>query len=124
MESVTATIPVLNSLLFLRDSVLKDIPEILGYAPVWPAASCVAFGCQPDCDGDTVVTLRKGTSSHPGLREIFYGQISTPSRRVVVDTVLWEIVLSQKVDSDRTSIAIWANHDLCPDIVEIDNMSE
>ena len=57
MTLIAAHVPVLNSLLFVKDSLTKDHPNINGIGSVWSTASCVAVSCLPDCDGPTEIIL-------------------------------------------------------------------
>lgn len=41
-DSISTRIAVLNSLLFIRDQSIEDIPEIDGNGAVWSTTSCVA----------------------------------------------------------------------------------
>jgi len=88
MTLKSVRLPVLNSLLYIRDSLTRDPPEIDGIQGVWTTTYCVAVSCLPDCDGETELTV--GTMNEVGQRGSarFEGQIKTPSRRIVVETVL------------------------------------
>jgi hypothetical protein len=109
MTLKSARLPVLNSLLFIRDGRTRNLPEIDGNGAVWSTASCVAVSCLPDCDGETEVTL--GPSSEIGKRGtlLFDRPLETPSRIVIVETVLGKEVLQIGVPNLQTRVHIWTN---------------
>jgi hypothetical protein len=105
----SAKIAVLNSLLFVRDSKIRHVPKIDGDSAVWSTASCVAVSCLPDCDGDTEVTL--GVPQELGVNKapLFDGRLITPSRRLIVETVLGQTILEASVPNPVTRVKIWTN---------------
>jgi len=109
MNSESIRVAVLNSLLFVRDASLENIPEIDGEYSVWSTDSCIAVGCLPDSDGETEVTI--GTIDDLRSRDVlaFDGQLTTPSRRVIVETVLKEKLLEELVPGVDTRVRIWTN---------------
>jgi hypothetical protein len=100
---------VLNSLLFIRDASVRDIPIIDGNASVWSTGSCVAVSCLPDCDGDTEVTLGGTEAVRQSKAPLFDGLLQTPSRRLIVETVLGETILEASVPEFTSRIRIWTN---------------
>jgi hypothetical protein len=105
----SAKIAALNSLLFIRDANIREVPNIDGKSAVWSTASCVAVSCRPDCDGETEVIIGApgGISARGSL--LFDGKMKTPSRRVVVETVLRERILESAVPNAETRVRIWTN---------------
>lgn len=101
--------PVLNSLLWIRDPTLKDLPDIDGLGEVWSTPSCVAVGCVPDCDGDTAVTL--GPVQEVGLEStpLFDNVLPTPSGGIIVETVMKETILQTSVQGPETRVRIWTD---------------
>jgi hypothetical protein len=102
-------LPVLNSLLFLRDEQTRNIPEIDGIGAVWSTTSCVAVGCLPDCDGETEVTVGPADEVRKDGTLLFDGPLATPSRSMVVETVLSETILRVGVPNAQTRVRIWTN---------------
>jgi len=109
MTSRSATIKVLNSLLFIKDERASDRPQIDGLSAVWSTASCLAVSCLPDCDGATAVTIGNAQEVGPKGSPLFDGQLRTPSRNVIVETVLGEKILASVVPHRDTRVRIWTN---------------
>lgn len=111
--------PVLNSLIFVNDALNEDIPEIDEPSGLWLIPSCIAIGCLPDCDGSTKIILgpvhEAGTEKHL----LFEGTVETPSRKLIVDTVLAETLLETDVPETVTHLKIWTNGHPASDIVVI-----
>ncbi|HZS63564.1 MAG TPA: hypothetical protein VFA53_03560 [Xanthobacteraceae bacterium] len=110
MTMVAAHVRVLNSLLFIRDAYIKTLPLVDGNGAVWSTPSCVAVSCMPDSDGPTEIKI--GASSElPGNRGklLFDAQLETPSRRIIVETVLAKNVLERDVSNTVTRVRIWTN---------------
>lgn len=105
----TINIPALNSLIFIRDAKLEDVPEIDGQAAYWASESCVAVTCLPDSEGETAIIL--GSGAEVGRRDtpLLDRVIASPSRVVLVETVLANKILSSDVQSARTRLRIWTN---------------
>ena len=102
-------LPVLNSLLFIRDSTLTDTPEIDGLSNVWSLPTCIAVSCLPDCEGTTEVMIGAGREFDGKGSLVFDGRLDTPSRIVLVETVLWQTVLEKPVAGVGTRVRIWTN---------------
>ncbi len=100
--------PILNSLLFIRDASVRQIPKIDGSSAVWFTEFCVAVSCLPDCDGDTEITLGDAQERLEAT-PLFDGRLRTPSRRVIVETVLGRAILETSVPSATTRVKIWTN---------------
>jgi hypothetical protein len=109
MTTRSARAPVLNSLLFIRDGNLRHVPQINGDAAVWSTESCVAVTCLPDCDGDTEITLVIGSNMESDRTLLFDGRLRTPSRRVIVETVLGKTILETSVPNVTTRVQVWTN---------------
>ena len=102
-------LPVLNSLIFLRDEQTRNIPEINGIGAVWSTTSCVAVGCLPDCDGETEVIIGPADEVAKDGTLLFDRSLATPSGSVVVETVLSETILQIGVPTSQTRVRIWTN---------------
>jgi hypothetical protein len=108
--SVAATaFEVPNSLLYVRDPALRVLPEIDGLTAEWHTPSCVAISCLPDCDGPTHVAI--GPSDEVGRDRslIFDGNLLTPSRVLIVETVMDEELLRVDVPGPTTHVRVWTN---------------
>jgi hypothetical protein len=109
MTSRTTRRPVLNSLLYVRDSKLFDLPEIDGKSGIWLTPSCIAVSCLPDCDGETVVTIGSRAAVGRSSLPLFNGWLETPSGRVIVEGVLGNKILEHLVPSRHTRVQVWTN---------------
>jgi hypothetical protein len=108
MKSIS--VPVLNSLIFIRDSKLEDLPEIDGLADFyWATRSCVAVSCLPDSEGKTTITIGTGLEIGQKKVPLFDRKIETPSRTIHVETVLANTILTAKVSGPQTRLRIWTN---------------
>ena len=109
MNPTSLRIAVLNSLLFIRDSSIEDIPEIDGNGAVWSTRSCIAVSCLPDCEGETEVAI--GVGEDVALRGIplLDGYLHTPSRSIVVESVTRERLLAVPLSRANTRVRIWTN---------------
>lgn len=119
MKPTSINLAVQNSLLIIRDPTKWDPPKIWDPTAVWSTPSCVAVSCLSDCDGDTAVTIGAAEEVEHINSPLFDGQLETPSRTVVVETVLGEKVLEQNVSSANTRLRVWTNGRLDPDKVII-----
>jgi hypothetical protein len=119
MTAMSLHTPVLNSLLFIRDGFIRDIPEIDGNSAVWSTASCVAVSCLPDCDGKTDITIGNAQEVRIGKMLLFEGRLKTPSHILVVESVLGNRLLEMRVPTEETQIQIWTNGDRDTDRVAI-----
>lgn len=117
--TASVRVPVLNSLLYIKDPTVDDFPEIDSRSPLWSTPACVAVCCLPDCDGETEVTLGPAREVALARAPVFDGGIETPSRRVVVKTVLDETILQMAVATLDSRIRIWTNGLLATDTVII-----
>jgi hypothetical protein len=103
-----------NSLLFVSDPNGGSTPAITGNDMIWATTSCVAIGCLAFMDGETDVTLGRGTEVDPGMTPVFDGILDTPSRAVVVGTSERKNVLRSTTESTNTRIRIWTNRRIEP----------
>ena len=93
MTSKSVTVPVLNSLLFIRDKNIRSLPEIDGHSSVWSTPSCVAVSCLPDSDGETRVIIGSAEDVRRDGDPLFDARLMTPSGHVIVENVLGERIL-------------------------------
>lgn len=109
MSVVSKSVPVLNSLLYIKDGESDDFPEIGGQGDMWLTSSCIAVGCLPDSDGDTTVTLGPIEDVRSDEMLAFDGLLETPSRVIAVETVLGERLVEMPVGGKKTRVQIWTN---------------
>jgi hypothetical protein len=109
MTPLSTNLRVLNSLLYVRDARKVDLPDIDGKGASWFTSSCVAVSCLPDCDGPTTIAIGAASELEVSGKPLFDKALKTPSRKIIVETVLDEIVLEQAVSGDITRVRIWTN---------------
>lgn len=109
MKVAAGAIDVLNSLLFVRDPALRALPDIDGLGAVWHTPSCVAISCPPDCDGPTQVAIGPSGEVGRDISRVFDGELLSPSRTLIVDTVMDEELLRVEVSRTTTRVRIWTN---------------
>ena len=109
MTSKSITVPVLNSLLFIRDKNIRSLPEIDGHSSVWSTPSCVAVSCLPDSDGETRVVIGSVEDVRQNGDPLFDARLMTPSGQVIVENVLGERILKIKAPKLDTRVMVWTN---------------
>jgi hypothetical protein len=109
MTSKSITVPVLNSLLFIRDKNIRSLPEIDGHSSVWSTPSCVAVSYLPDSDGETRVVIGSVEDVRQNGGPLFDGRLMTPSGQVIVENVLGERILKIKAPKLDTRVMVWTN---------------
>jgi hypothetical protein len=108
-----------NSLLFISDPAGGTVPEFVPGKLILSTTSCVSFGCYPEQDGMTEVTLGDAQQVDPGEPPAFDSDLDTPSHAIVVLTVERQTVLESKLRSARTRVRIWVNDLRWPNKVTI-----
>lgn len=114
MKTVSAKVPVLNGVVWFRDSVSNEDPEIDGKKrpSVWATPSCVAIGCLPDSEGDTEIIVGLSAAVTPDRQLRFDGWLETPSRRLIAELVVDREILRVDVPNAMTRLRIWTDgHD-------------
>lgn len=119
MTTKSVRVPVLNSLLLIRDEKERAVPPIDGRAGIWRTPSCIAVSCLPDSDGPSKITIGPIREIDPQRSLLFEGSLKTPSRRVVVQSVLGEEILAADVSAVQTRLKIWTNGELDTDTAGI-----
>jgi hypothetical protein len=109
MKVAAGAFEVLNSLLWIRDPTLRALPEIDGLGAVWHTPSCVAVSCLPDCDGPTKVVIGPSGEVGRDVSLVFDGELLSPSRALIVNTVMDEELLCVEVSRTTTRVRIWTN---------------
>lgn len=105
----STSVPVLNSLLFIRDPTIGDRLEIDGIGAVWSSEALVAVSCVPDADGDTAIRIGWDHEITPDVSLVFDGPLNTPSGTIVVETVPAVPVLQMTGLPERTRVRIWTD---------------
>lgn len=103
-----------NSIVFVEDAQGGVPPEHTDDALVHSTPTCVSVGCYPDVDGETELTLEMLEEAPAGLQLVYDGLIKTPSRLVVMTTVLDERLLETKVPKPTTRLRVWVDHAVWP----------
>jgi hypothetical protein len=119
MSTQSIRIPVLNSLLYIRDSESTNFPDVDGKGASWLTKSCLAVSCLPDCDGETLVTIGIVHEVRLARAPLFDGILETPSRKIIVETVLAAKILEAAIPRLRTRVVVWTNGHRATDIVVI-----
>jgi hypothetical protein len=109
MKAARIAFEVPNSLVYIRDPTLVDLPEITAQGASWHTSSCVAVSCLPDCDGPTTIVI--GPSEEVGLdrRLVFDGHLPSPSRALIVETVVAQELLRVDAPGRTTRLRVWTN---------------
>jgi hypothetical protein len=101
--------PVLNSLLYIRDARAKDLPAIDGIRKYWFVPSCLAVSCLPDSEGNTEIVIGDARDVASKATPLFDGALKTPSRKVIVETVIAVTLLEWSVPEPTVRLRIWTN---------------
>jgi hypothetical protein len=109
MTVSSAHVAVLNSLVFIKGGSTGDIPKIDDSSAVWSTASCVAVSCLPDCDGKTEIIIGRLEEVASESVPLFDGQLKTPSRTIIVGTVLGSKILEMRWSNPSARLKIWTN---------------
>jgi len=109
MISKSVTVPVLNSLLFIRDKNVRNMPEIDGHSSVWSTPSCVAVSCLPDSDGETRIVIGSVEDVRQNGNPVFDARLMTPSGQLIVENVLGERILEIGAPKLDTRVTVWTN---------------
>lgn len=96
-----------------------DVPVGQPIDPVAASPSCLLVRCNPEVDGPTELTFGVSSEVDPGYAPGFVGQVETPRRRIIVDTVDDEVIFDQIVPSTQTALRIWFSHPRWPEKVII-----
>lgn len=104
----------MNSMVFVSDNVASPSPEHVYGALISPGPFCVSVGCYPDVDGETEFIL--GPSSEVEREDMprFDGVLETPTRHLIIATVLNDVLLQDEVIDLKTRVRIWSDHPRWP----------
>jgi len=106
-KSINLGIP--NGVLFIRDRLSRDFPEMEGKGWVWSTPSFITLMCLHEQEGETQVTIGRSSDVRESGELMFDGVLETPSREIVVDIVPGEPILIANVDSEKTRVRIFGN---------------
>lgn len=116
---VSAKIAPPNSLLLVAGTGGGEIPESFGGAMIASTSTCIAIGCRSEADGETEVILGRAEEIDPGDNPCFEDFLETPTRRILIRTVLGDTLLEAPVPDVRTGLRIWLNDNAEPDRIMI-----
>lgn len=96
--------------IFDFDNKLMNVPEYDSESTVSFNDVCVSVKAISDVDGELEVTLIYDDENKcPELKQVFYGSIQTPNRKISVVTSLNEKLIELNVDSKLSSIKIYVD---------------
>lgn len=108
-----------NSLVLIMGSEKGDIPEGFGDKLIVASRNCVAVGCQSEDDGKTRFWLGSHDDVDPGYKSLFDGVVDTPNGKLLVSTILGDVLMHVDTPTDKTSVSVWVNHPEEPDEIRI-----
>lgn len=103
------------SIVAVEDFSGGEPPELIGSSRLVATDSCIAVGTQCEADAETEFRLGTRIEVDPGSPPVFQGSLKTPSRKVVIRSVLGDVILQMPVLGAETTISIWTNHPTAPD---------
>jgi hypothetical protein len=108
-----------HSLVLISDPTSGDVPARMAGAAIAATSRCIAVGCRAEMDGQTELVLGGMGEVDPGTAPAWEGQLHTPSRLVVIRSVLGEALLDTPVSGGDTLIRIWVDEEREPDLVVV-----
>jgi hypothetical protein len=108
-----------NSIVFVSDIDLGEIPAGQPVQPVAASSSCLIVACYTFCDGPKLIAFGSSPEVDPGWPPAFAGEIETPKAHIMVSTVDGQILFKQRTNGDRAFVSVWVTHDKWPDKVFI-----
>lgn len=112
------SVRVANSLVFIQDERLSDVPHIGRDAHVWRTSSSLAVSCLPDSEGETqLVLLEVQDAPSSGMVCIFDDEIETPSGWITVETLPDVLVFRAPAAGPSTRVRVWTNGHQASDVV-------
>jgi hypothetical protein len=107
-----------KALLLVEDSSGGEMPLPVPGELVAATATSIAVGCS--ASGATEVTIGDvGVSGGPAAVAVFDGELSTPTRRLAVRTILGATLLEVVVPSTATRVRISANAPTAPTAITV-----
>ncbi|KQX74256.1 hypothetical protein [Aeromicrobium sp. Root472D3] len=110
-----------NSLVFVMDDRVGEIPDDCGAAPVVATSSCVVVGTLAEIDGETEVRLSgpDDFAGAEGLTMAWSGTIDTAGALEVTTSHADVLASMQLQRAGRVRVAVWTNDRHQPDVVWI-----
>lgn len=108
-----------HSVVLVCDFESADVPQSMLGGLISANSGCIAVGCLSELDGETEFVLGTTNEVDSGQGSAFDGYLETPTRRVVLRSVLGETLLEHEVSQARTRVRIWVNHDSEPDRIVV-----
>lgn len=108
-----------NSVVLVSDHGGGEIPQSMNGEAISTTSSCVVVGCMAEDDGETEFTLGTLSELDRPEKPAYDGVLKTPSRRLVIRSVLGVELLGLPVEGDMTRVKIWTNDTSEPDHVVV-----
>jgi hypothetical protein len=112
-----------NSLVAILDPDNRvEVPEWVRHAQYASTDTCILFACCAEVDGATELVMGNMHEVDPGIHPAFDGQLKTPNRKIALETVECDEILSATTARLETNVRIWTSQERYPDkvIVGID----
>ena len=109
----------INSIVFVSDNLHTRPPVHQDSGLIHFNNESVSVGCYPEVSGSTIFTLGPAREVAPDFELAFDGMIETPSKKLIITTVLDEILLEADVTDLTTRVRVWLNHPKWPDKVVV-----
>jgi len=107
------------SVVVIEDEIGGEVPDSIDDTLVVATHSCIAVRCRAADDGPTDLELSVTHNVISREKPVFQQQIATPTRRVVIRSVLNETLLAIDVPSTKSMVKIWANDSKEPDRIVV-----
>lgn len=108
-----------NSLVYVVDDRIGEIPDDTGAGAVVTTPSCVMVGTLVDADGETEIRLSTPAdfSKCPNLSLAWSGSIACAGVLVVLTSELLSLMSMELPGVDNATVDIWTNDDNEPDLI-------
>lgn len=108
-----------NGIIFIEDVQGGSPPDPVTDEAVQNTSTCISVACLHEADGEAELILGPADEVMPSYALAFDGIIETPSRELVISTVLNEHVLKTMVLELNTRIRVWRSHPQWPKQVTV-----
>jgi hypothetical protein len=110
MNPISMKVAVPNGLLFVRDSSVRNYPDIDDEkASFWAIPTCIMIQCLVDSEGEADVAIGTADRVKPANKLLFDGALETPSRQVILEIVPGEKLFEMSVRFASNRIRIWVD---------------
>jgi hypothetical protein len=106
-----------NGLLYLTDAERFDPPEVDELRVVWRSESCIIIGCQPDTEGPTEIRINPPDAPPPDMVQVGSFDQAVPSRRLVLTTVLDDVLHEMTLERPAAHVEIWTDGEVASPVV-------